>query len=181
MKFTSLVVLSLFGFASAQVNFKSLDADNEQVQQQCESQDNALVDNIDNCANAASEQPDGREQALISCMCSDEMSDTIGEALNCAVSVDGDLKNQAEKAFNNYAEQCKSSGQEVKQQDIQGNAVMGLPTWKDEQMICDEFILYRSADGTSPWRNLQKPLTEEDALSIPFKDRKYWNSSDRHV
>ncbi|KAK7020249.1 hypothetical protein VNI00_017784 [Paramarasmius palmivorus] len=133
MKFTSVVVLSLFGayvhpasfdikaFASAQVNFTPPDGENEQAQQQCESQANALVNTINNCANAASEQPDGREQALIRCMCSDETSDAIGEALNCVVSADGDIRDQAEKAFNNYAEQCKSSGQEVKQQNIQGN------------------------------------------------------------
>ncbi|KAK7026060.1 hypothetical protein VNI00_015788 [Paramarasmius palmivorus] len=127
MKFTSLFVLNLFAFTFAQVNFTFPDGDNEQIQQQCQSQTSALADTITSCANAvASEQPDGREQGLISCMCSDDTSDTIGEILNCAVSADNDVKDQAEEAFKNYVEECKSNGKEVKQQDIQGNGALAV-------------------------------------------------------
>ena len=49
---------------------------------------------------------------------SDDTGEVIGDALNCAVSVDGNVRDQAEKTFNgaaDYAEICRSSGEEVEQ------------------------------------------------------------------
>ncbi|KAK7020247.1 hypothetical protein VNI00_017782 [Paramarasmius palmivorus] len=118
---TSIVVFALLAHASAQ-NVTLPGSGEQQVQNQCESQANAMLNAIKVCSSQS------QQQSIIDCLCSDNTSDTIGVALNCAVSADGSLLQDAQKAFDQYSQNCQSDGKEVKQQTIrsEGNGAMGL-------------------------------------------------------
>ncbi|KAK7024555.1 hypothetical protein VNI00_016231 [Paramarasmius palmivorus] len=49
------------------------------------------------------------------------MSNSLGTAWNCAVSVNGDFREEAQNGLNRYYRDCQSNGRQVKQQIIQGD------------------------------------------------------------